>query len=225
MNDPLQRVFLVDDDPGVIKGLTRLLRAAGYDAVSFNSAQEFISRYNPDTPGCLILDISMPGITGLELQDWLMQTDSPLPVIFLTGHGDIPASVQAMKRGAVDFLTKPVDETDLFEAILEASRRYRQQIAARDQLKTIKARLAMLTPRERQVLEHVVDGKLNKQIADVLGTVEKTIKVHRARVMRKMGVQSLAELVRLAERAGIGAAPPPGTASLQPPNPAGRWPE
>ncbi len=164
--------------------------------------------YQPGTSGCLVLDVSMPEITGLELQKWLIETNSPIAVIFLTGRGDIPTSVQAMKGGAVDFLTKPVNEADLVRAIEEAVKRERETRSARAEAVAIQARLATLTPREREVLEHVVSGRLNKQIAAELGTVEKTIKVHRARVMEKMGVKSLAELARIAERAGIGKGQP-----------------
>ena len=207
MNDPLRQIYLVDDDPDLLIALSRLLRSAGYEAITFTSAKAFMESYSPDAPGCLVLDISMPGITGLELQQWLVQSNSPLPVIFLTGRGDIPASVRAMKQGAVDFLTKPVNDIDLLKAIREASRRERRTRVARAQAEAVRAKLRNLTPRERQVLERVVAGCLNKQIAGELGTVEKTIKVHRSRVMRKMGVSSLAELVRLAERAGIGREP------------------
>lgn len=209
MTDAMHQVYLVDDDAAVVKALCRLLRSAGYEVCSFSCAEEFMERYNSDAPGCLLLDISMPGINGLELQQWLVQSHSPLPVIFLTGHGDIPASVRAMKNGATDFLTKPVDENDLLKAIQEASQRQRESLAARAEVQAIQTRLHTLTPREREVLEQVVAGKLNKQIAGDLGTVEKTIKVHRGRVMQKMGVESLAELVRLAERAGIGRASRP----------------
>ena len=208
MKDPLRQIYLVDDDPAVLKALSRLLRSAGYETLTFNSAKAFMELYHPDAPGCLILDVSMPGITGLELQQWLVQSDYPLPVLFLTGHGNVPDSVQARKAGAIDFLTKPVNDTDLLKAIQEASRRERQGRVIRADRKAIEAKLATLTPREREVLVHVVSGRLNKQIAGDLGTVEKTVKVHRGRVMQKMGVQSLAELVRLAERAGIGNVPP-----------------
>lgn len=214
------RVYLVDDDPAVLKGLGRLLRSGGYEAVTFNSAQGFMEAYQPNAPGCLVLDISMPGITGLGLQQWLMQKNWAIPVIFLTGHGDIPTSVRAMKEGAIDFLTKPVNDAQLLQAIQEASKREREIRAARAEASALQARLAQLTPREREVLEQVVCGKLNKQIAADLGTVEKTIKVHRARVMEKMGVESLAALARLAERAGIGRLQPtPGAppASVPPP--------
>jgi len=207
LKDPLRQIYVVDDDPAVLKAICRLLRSAGYEVIPFTSPKAFMKCYQPDTQGCLLLDVSMPGITGLELQQWLVQSKSPLPVIFLTGRGDIPASVRAMKQGAVDFLTKPVNDTDLLKAIQEASRRERKSRAARAEAEAVQARLMTLTPREREVLVHVVAGRLNKQIAGDLGTVEKTIKVHRARVMKKMGVKSLAELARLAERAGIGREP------------------
>jgi FixJ family two-component response regulator len=203
MNDPLRQIYIVDDDPAVLEGLSRLLRSIGYEVITFGSAKAFMENYHPDAPGCLVLDVSMPDMNGLELQQWLVQSHSPLPIIFLTGRADIPTSVAAIKSGAVDFLTKPVRDTDLLKAIQEASRRERQSGADR----AIIARLMTLTPREREVLELVVAGKLNKQIAGDLGTVEVTVKVHRGRVMKKMGAQSLAELVRMAERAGIGRTP------------------
>jgi FixJ family two-component response regulator len=221
VNDPVRQVYLVDDDPGVLKALSRLLRSVGYEPIAFSSPEAFMESYRPDAPGCLVVDISMPIMTGLELQQWLVQSDSPLPILFLTGQGDIPTTVQAMKWGAVDFLTKPVNETDLLNAIQQASLRGREARATRAEAAAFHARLATLTPREREVLEHVVGGQLNKQIAGDLGTVEKTIKVHRARVMKKMGAQSLAGLVRLAERAGIGRVapqePPPATKPGPPP--------
>ncbi len=197
-------VYVVDDDPAVLKSLARLLRAAGFRPETFGSAQEFIAQHQADTPGCLVLDVTMPGFTGLELQQWLARAQDPLPIIFITGYGDVPTSVRAMKAGAVDFLTKPVDEQALLTAIENALRQGQEIRAALAELASIRERLARLTPREREVLEHVVSGQLNKQIAADLGTVEKTIKVHRARVMQKMGVDSLADLVRLAQQAGIG---------------------
>jgi FixJ family two-component response regulator len=197
-------VYVVDDEPAVLKALARLLRSAGFRPETFSSARDFIVQHQANAPGCLVLDMTMPGFTGLELQQWLTQTHDPLPVIFITGYGDVPTSVRAMKAGAVDFLTKPVDEQALLTAIENALRRDREARAARAGLASIHERLARLTPREREVLEHVVSGQLNKQIAADLGTVEKTIKVHRGRVMRKMEVESLAELVRLAEQAGVG---------------------
>ena len=198
------QIYLVDDEPSVRKALSRLLRSAGYEVTAFGSAKEFMQRHLADAPGCLVLDVTMPEISGIELQQWLARVRSPLPIIFITGNGDIPTSVQAMKGGAVDFLTKPVKDTDLLRAIEIALQRERKTRQARAEMNAIQERLDTLTPREREVLEHVVSGQLNKQIAGDLGTVEKTIKVHRARVMEKMGVQSLAELARLAERMGIG---------------------
>jgi FixJ family two-component response regulator len=196
-------VFIVDDDAAVLKGLSRLLRSARLNVLAFGSSAEFLERHDPQAPGCLVLDLAMPGLNGLELQAALATKGSTIPIIFLTGHGDIPTSVQAMKRGALDFLTKPVNDADLLKAIhaaIEQDRRARQVRAERDD---IQARLDSLTPRERDVLAHVVAGHLNKQTAADLGTVEKTIKIHRARVMEKMKVDSVAELVRLAEKVGI----------------------
>ena len=197
-------VFVVDDDPAVLKSLSRLLRSARLDVATFSSPREFLERHDLSTPGCIVLDVAMPGLNGLELQEALTAKGSELPIIFLTGHGDIPMSVQAMKRGALDFLTKPVHDEDLLKAVHVAIEKDRLQRQTRAEVTEIQQRLATLTPREREVMEHVISGQLNKQTAADLGTVEKTIKVHRARVMEKMQVQSLAELVRLAERAGIG---------------------
>lgn len=196
-------VFMVDDDPAVLKSLSRLLRASQFNVVTFGSPQEFLERHDPHTPGCLVLDVAMPGLNGLELQKALRVKGSAIPIIFLTGHGDIPMSVQAIKGGALDFLTKPVHDEDLLKAVVAALEKDRIERQSRAELDDIQERLATLTPREREVLIHVVSGQLNKQIAYALGTVEKTIKVHRARVMEKMKVGSVAELVRLTERAGI----------------------
>jgi len=196
-------VFIVDDDPAVLKSLSRLLRASQFNVVTFGSPQEFLERYDPHTPGCLVLDVAMPGLNGLELQEALRVKGSAIPIIFLTGHGDIPMSVQAIKGGALDFLTKPVHDKDLLKAVEAALEKDCFERQRRAELDDIQERLATLTPREREVLIHVVSGQLNKQIAYDLGTVEKTIKVHRARVMEKMKVGSVAELVRLTERAGI----------------------
>jgi FixJ family two-component response regulator len=197
-------VFIVDDDPAVLKSLARLLRSARLDVATFSSPREFLERHDPSASGCLVLDVAMPGLNGLELQEALTTKGSELPIIFLTGHGDIPMSVQAMKRGALDFLTKPVNDEDLLQAVHVAIDKDRLQRQTRAEVTEIQQRLATLTPREREVMEHVISGQLNKQTAADLGTVEKTIKVHRARVMEKMKVQSVAELVRLAERAGVG---------------------
>jgi RNA polymerase sigma factor (sigma-70 family) len=203
MSDAKEIVFVVDDDASVLKGLRRLLAAAGLEVAGFESPQQFLERFDPGAPGCLVLDLAMPGLNGMELQQELAARGSTLPIVFLTGHGDVPTSVQAMKRGAADFLTKPVDEKDLLAAIRNAFEKSRALRMAQAETAEIERRLATLTPREREVLQHIVAGKRNKQVAGELGTVEKTVKVHRARVMEKMQARSLAELVRLAERAGI----------------------
>lgn len=203
MTDEPVAVYVVDDDPGVLKAVSRLLRAEGLCVFAYNSANEFLAVCNGALRGCLVLDVAMPGLDGLELQRTLADNDCQLPIVFLTGHGDIPMTVRAMKFGAADFLSKPVDDTTLLAAIREAMARDAADEHSREEQADIRARLATLTPREREVLEHVVAGEMNKNIAAELGTVEKTIKVHRARVMAKMRVQSLAELVRLAERAGV----------------------
>ena len=200
---PDPTVFVVDDDAAVRKAVSRLLRSAGLAVVVFASPGEFLARYNPATPGCLVLDVAMPGFSGLQLQTALSEKGSILPIIFLTGHGDVSQSVQAMKGGAIDFLTKPVNAKNLLPAIHAAIEK--DAVARQEQarLSEIGAGLNTLTPREREVLEHVVAGQLNKQIADDLGITEATVKMHRARVMAKMKVQSVADLVRLAELCGI----------------------
>ncbi|HEY6198121.1 MAG TPA: response regulator transcription factor [Candidatus Binatia bacterium] len=197
-------VFIVDDNPSVRKALTRLVRSAGHEVRAFASAKEFLAETHDDGVACLVLDIRMPGLSGIDLQRELSTAKKILPIVFITGHGDVPMSVRAMKNGAVDFFPKPVKDTDLLNAIEQALARCARERFQRDEMEDIQSRVDSLTPREREVLEHVVAGQLNKQVAYDLGTVEKTIKVHRARVMDKMGVDSLAELVRLAERAGIG---------------------
>ena len=203
MNSLTATVFVVDDELSVRKALLRLLRLSGLNAVAFASAQEFFECHDPSTPGCLVLDLAMPGLNGLELQEALAARGSLLPIIFLTGYGDLLSGVTAMKRGAIDFLTKPVDGTELIEIVRGAIERDRVARQAHTELSEIRRRFAKLTPREYEVLCHVVSGKLNKQIAANLGTSEKTIKVHRARVMEKAKVESLAELATLAQRSGI----------------------
>jgi FixJ family two-component response regulator len=195
-------VFLIDDDAPVRDALSRLLRAHRVAVAAFASPKEFLEHHNPDTPGCLVLDLKMRG-NGFGLQRTLQEKGSLWPIIFLTGHGDVPKSVQALKGGAVDFLTKPVNDKELLAAVRAAIEKDRAIRQEQTELSEIRARLATLTPRERQVLEYVVTGKLNKQIAGDLGTVEQTVKVHRAKVMQKMRVQSVAELVRLTQRCGI----------------------
>jgi FixJ family two-component response regulator len=205
VTDENPTVFLVDDDPGVLRALTRLLRAAGRQVRAFGSAQDFLAAHDPAMPGCVVLDLSMPGLNGLELQTALEASGCRRPIVFVSGHGDVPSSVRAMKAGAVDFLTKPVSAEDLLAAVERAVRQDDLMRRSRAELQVIGERLKTLTPREREVLQHVVAGQLNKQIAADLGTVEKTIKVHRSRLMGKMGVRSVADLVRLAERMGIAA--------------------
>jgi len=204
MSNPAPTVYIVDDDPAVLKSLSRLLRASHLNVEAFATAQEFLDRHDRSSHGCLVLDVAMPGLDGLELQSALAAGGSTIPIIFLTGRGDIPMTVHAMKEGASDFLTKPVNETDLLAAVQLAIKKDLIARQARAELDEILERLATLTPREREVLVHVVSGQLNKQIAGDLDIVESTVKVHRARVMEKLKVQSVAELVRLAERAGIG---------------------
>ena len=207
MSSPLgPTVFVVDDYAPGRRSISRLLRAAGFAVTAFASAKEFLAQYDAEAPGCLVLDLAMPAVSGLELQGILADRGSLLPIIFLTAYGDIPNSVQAMKLGASDFLTKPVNDEDLLAAVRVAIEKHRALRREQAELSEIRARLATLTPREREVLEYVVAGKLNKQIAGELGTVEQTVKIHRAHVMQKMRVQSVAELVRMTERCGIGGA-------------------
>jgi FixJ family two-component response regulator len=207
MTEDAFTVFLVDDDADVLKALARLLRASGYDSREFASSKDFLREHDASMPGCAVFDVAMPDLDGLALQQALAAKGIERPVIFLTGRGDIPTTVRAMKAGAVDFLTKPVDADALLAAIDNARERESRDREARAEMDFFIARLATLTPREREVFGHVIAGRLNKQIAYDLGTVEKTIKVHRSRMMEKMAVRSLAELVRLAERAGIEATP------------------
>src|SRR5512143_669421 len=203
MKDERPVLYVVDDDPSVLKSLERLLRSAGYQVEIFTSALEFLDFGHRDAPGCLILDVKMPELGGLELQERLAARDITFPVIFITGHGTVPMSVRAMKAGAVDFLQKPFLDKDLLDVIRGAVATDRQARREQSGLRQLRERLKTLTPREYEVFGLVVTGMLNKQIAFDLGTSEKTIKVHRARVMEKLGAQSLADLVRFAEKLGI----------------------
>ena len=196
-------VFVVDDDPSVLKSVDRLVRSAGYRVEVFCSAREFMRRSAHDGPACLVLDVQLPDLSGLELQRTLAETAHSLPVIFISGHGDIPMSVRAMKSGALDFLPKPFSAEDLLRAIAAALARSRLEQQVHLETAAARERLGRLTPREREVLCGVVAGKLNKKIAAELGVGEKTVKVHRGRVMQKMGVHSVAELVRAAESGGV----------------------
>ena len=200
-------VFIIDDDPGVLKALSRLLRAADYETRIFASPRAFLASHDPSLPGCAVVDVAMPDVDGLALQRVLAAAGIGRPIIFISGKGDVPTSVQAMKAGAIDFLTKPVSGDDLVAAIARARQAEAGARRIRSERAVIEAGLAKLTPREREVLDYVVAGQLNKQIAGELGTVEKTIKVHRARMMHKLGVRTVQDLVRLAERVDIRPSP------------------
>ena len=199
-------VFVVDDDASVRKSLARLLKAAGYEAETFASVRDFLARRPHDGPCCLVLDVRMPGLTGLDLQEALRAAGQRLSIVFITGYRDVPVSVKAMKGGAVDFLTKPVDEETLLVAIQQAVARTLADRRQQARVTEIRNRIATLTPREAAVFALVVTGMLNKQIGSELGIAEKTVKVHRARVMEKMRAGSLAELVRLAGEGSVIAA-------------------
>jgi FixJ family two-component response regulator len=195
-------VHVVDDDPSVLRSVARLMRAAGFTVEVFGSAEEFLLERvrRQDTPGCVVLDLEMPGLHGLQVQEILGRLREPLPVVFLTGHGDVPSSVHALKHHAIDFLTKPVPADDLVAAVQRALDCDAEARERRSRERELLARFEELTPREREVLVLVARGLLNKQVAAELGTVERTIKAHRARVMSKMQVQSLAELVRVTDQ-------------------------
>jgi FixJ family two-component response regulator len=195
--------FVVDDDLSVLKSLSRLLRTKGYEVRAYQSGREFLDQHDPDVPGCAILDMSLPGMSGLEIQQELAASDAYRPVVFLSGSAGVPASVRAMKGGAVDFLTKPANARDLLEAIAAACEGQLKAREQKNELDGIQARHANLTPREREVFGGVVSGFLNKQIAEQLSISLKTVKLHRSRMMHKMGVRSVADLARLAEFAGI----------------------
>jgi FixJ family two-component response regulator len=211
MTEPSSHVFVVDD-ASVRKSLVRLLRSAGFRAESFVSADEFVHRWKRcPLPGCVLLDIQMPGIDGLQLHAELNASAQAIPIIFITGHGDVPASVKAMKAGAIDFFSKPFNDEELLQAVREAIRRDQKARHEHAERALVAERFATLTPREREVLEWVVRSMLNKQIAAELGASEKTIKIHRGRVMEKMKVRSVADLVRAADKIGIRpeSVPPP----------------
>jgi len=208
MTEPQSIVFVIDDDAEVRKALDSLIRSVGLSARLFASAQEFLEAKRPQVPSCLILDVRLKGISGLDFQSKLADANIPIPIIFITGHGDIPMSVRAMKAGAIEFLPKPFRDQDLLDAIhlaIERDAARRQQEA---ELATLRERFEWLTPREREVLPLVASGLLNKQIAAEIGTSETTVKVHRSQLMRKMGADSLPELVRMAGKMGIPAKNP-----------------
>jgi RNA polymerase sigma factor (sigma-70 family) len=204
MNEPQAIVFVIDDDALIREALKRLIRSVGLQCEFFGSTQEFLQKKRPAVPSCLILDVRLPGKSGLDFQRELAEANDHIPIIFITGHGDIPMSVRAMKAGAVEFLTKqPWREQDLLDAIHLALERDRMRRQREAEIAVLRERFASLTPREREVLPLVVSGLLNKQIAAELGTSEAAIKVHRSQLMRKMGADSVAELVRMAEKIGI----------------------
>jgi RNA polymerase sigma factor (sigma-70 family) len=203
MSTPQGTVFVVDDDPSMRKALARLCQSAGFRAKTFATAREFLDAGAPESPGCLVLDVRMPGLSGLDLQAELASRHIQTPVVFITGHGDIPMSVRAMKAGAVDFLTKPFHNKDLLAVIKNAVSKDVRLSSAQAERDALQRRLDTLTPRERQVFDRVIKGLLNKQIAGELGASEQTIKVHRMRVMEKMEMVSVAELVQAAVRLGL----------------------
>lgn len=196
-------IFLVDDDSSVVRATSRLLTGKGYVVRAYLSGSEFLADHDPMLAGCAVLDVTMPDVNGLQLQEKLAADEPGRPIIFLTGTGDIPASVKAMKAGAIDFLTKPVRSADLLVAIEAAREKYEQSRARQSELKSVESRLAELTPRERQVLMHVARGRLNKQIAGDLEISIKTVKLHRSRAMQKMKVRTVAELVHLLDITGL----------------------
>jgi two-component system response regulator FixJ len=196
-------VFIVDDDESFLRSVSRFLRAAGFNVQAFESAKKFLDQLSPGMTGCVVADLQMPGLNGLELQEALMKSANPLPVVFLSAQGDIPTTVQAMRRGAEDFLTKLSPKEKFLDAVVRALTRGVREREAREHLQELRGHFAALTPRELEVLEHVVHGRMNKQIADALGINERTVKLHRTNLTRTLQVQSVAELTRLVEEAGL----------------------
>ena len=210
MGDSDAVIAIVDDDPSVLEGLRSLLRSAGWRVKTFASAQEFLARPGSEAPCCLILDLQLPGLSGLDLQRKMAEVELETPIVFLTGHGTIPASVRAMKAGAVEFLTKPFDDEELLQAVQEAVARDRRNRQRHAEMSELRDRYESLTAREQEVMQQVVSGLLNKQVAGELKISEFTVKVHRGQVMRKMRADSLADLVRVAEKLGIRSPKKPG---------------
>ncbi|HEX8894059.1 MAG TPA: response regulator [Terriglobales bacterium] len=203
LREPEAVIAIVDDDPSVRKGLQRLIRSAGWRAETFASAQEFLARSRAEAPNCVLLDLQLPGLSGLDLQKRMAEVGLETPIVFLTGHGNIPASVQAMKAGAVQFLTKPVDEQELLHAIEEGVERDRRTRQRQEEMSELLGRYESLTAREQEVMQQVISGMLNKQIAAKLNITEDTVKFHRGHIMRKMHADSLADLVRMAKDLAI----------------------
>lgn len=201
MSEPT--VFIIDDDPSALRGLTRLVRAAGKNVEAFASAGDFLASGRIDGPGCIVLDVRMPEMTGPELQAELDKAVYSMPIIFISAHEDVETTAEAMKKGAVDFLTKPVDRDDLLDALRVALAKDVENRAQRTELSAIHEQINTLTPREHEVMTYVITGMLNKQIATELGISEETVKIHRGRVMRKLQIESVTDLVRLCEKAGI----------------------
>ena len=199
----VQTVFIIDDDASIRRSLSRLLRSADYAVETFPSAEEFLRREHFDGVGCILLDVKMPGLSGMDLQEELSKADYHMPIIFITGHGNIPMSVRAMKKGAVDFLTNPFNDEQLLQAVRTAIGKDREAKVLYAEVGEIRRRIELLSPRENELLRYVITGMLNKEIALKLGIAEKTVKVHRGRIMEKLEVNSVAELVRLAEKVGI----------------------
>ena len=203
MRQPDAMIAIVDDDASIREGLSSLLRSAGWTVETFASAQDFLARTGDEMPSCLILDLQLPGLSGLDLQKRMAEAELDIPIVFLTGHGNIPASVQAMKAGAIEFLTKPVDEEGLLRAIREATERDRRIRQRQAEMSELQHRYDSLSGREQEVMQQVVSGLLNKQVAAELNITESTVKVHRGQVMRKMQADSLADLVRMADKLGV----------------------
>lgn len=199
-DSPTETIFVVDDDKAVLKAIERLLRADGWRVKSFHSAEAFLAEWDAASLGCLVLDVNLPGLDGLALQQQLRDMGQDLPIVFLTGHGDIPMSVRAIKAGAADFLTKPVQATALNAALCAAIAQQTSRHQAREESSALRLRIARLTPREQEVLKGLADGKLNKQIAYELGIVEQTVKFHRARIMQRLQAKSVAELMLMVAR-------------------------